>query len=914
MFRKSFFIAIFYILYSIFFPTPTLAEDLLPYFNPSTSCTNSISNGEQFTNKPSGGGFIIQKSADPAYYERFGYDSENIYHYEDTTWATGNNENVKCNGTGDDATMILFRGSFGSSQNVAAEAGNHTADLGMIWIKRNMAPGECFSSEATVVGKNKRTGQYCDTPYSGPGAGHTLCMSTMGPICLSTGYVMKNGVALTVTGGAGSGEQYYYDKKSGWVGFGDNLATSSSCGGGNDVAPSCTKITSNPNRGSTTGSGGTAGRCTGTYEGPLRPNAYSVCKISSVPEPVNGTVDSFEVSASISMHIDKIMSYPLCDGKYYPTIDWDTQIMENYSQTKLPMAGWGKSPALTEINSSIARPESSYLADYLEGTGNYDRGNLTTFEQMQTKAGVYRKLTPSWLEDKQKCDMIKAVKANKQENYLVKINVTSGDLNFIQKLFNLPLSFIATFLNANELNLRDFTCITDPTIKISDLTNLNLVRSKLLWEAVPMFTREDTPGRLGLSPQNPPGSLSPIGGDGVGNGSVNYPLSIPHVARLNAISQTTTNMMLPSALQNTSVLAEIPSNQPIIAQSSSPPPNNLLAQANCEQPFIMTIDNISYSNGKIYYSVGFDDPSTDGPQCHLYVNGQFWGGCINDGGVTRLDAGSSSGLIEPITGGPDGSFSINVSAQLDNHKPCGFTSVIGNNCKVTMSGGKVDTTKTTCGPATPPTPTPTPCGYKGAFSRPPTAQGITDPKDPKYLDSISKTDKAQKLTSKSAVPDGGISEAEAEQTKQRCDLCISKAIAAGKKDPEGICAGTCNVDITYTTGVSTSITLPYLKTIWKQEARDKKSGLFNFLTPGGVSGAFTKVDSKSKVTYGVDPNKSTYTVDGNTQDLTNVTINPTQGSVLFPYLQGIYDAQTCVSQSLLLPAQFAKNVTCPRLY
>lgn len=195
-----------------------LAIDTLNYFLPPNAPPVHISNGEVFQSISQGGGyFIIQKSTDPSYYEKFSFNNSYIYHHEDTTWATEQG-NVSCF-SGGEAYFNLYDSSFGSSGNVCNAYNTLRPASGMKWVPRQMEVGSCFTSTGTVVGFNKTTKQCCEAPFTGPEGGHTMCLEYQGCIEFPNGIVSDNGIALKITSGAGSGETFYYDKRVGWIGF-----------------------------------------------------------------------------------------------------------------------------------------------------------------------------------------------------------------------------------------------------------------------------------------------------------------------------------------------------------------------------------------------------------------------------------------------------------------------------------------------------------------------------------------------------------------------------------------------------------------------------------------------------------------------------------------------------------------------
>lgn len=111
-------------------PARAPALDLLDYFFPEETQPGrvvrnvQIHGGEVFYTFPETiegkQGFVTVKNWDGTNYEEFTYDSHYIYHWRDTTWATGPNQDVTCTGPpgnphiGHEAFFTLLDGAYGS--------------------------------------------------------------------------------------------------------------------------------------------------------------------------------------------------------------------------------------------------------------------------------------------------------------------------------------------------------------------------------------------------------------------------------------------------------------------------------------------------------------------------------------------------------------------------------------------------------------------------------------------------------------------------------------------------------------------------------------------------------------------------------------------------------------------------------
>ena len=165
---------------------------------------NPISSGERFYCQPGPAGsntFTMCKNQPCTVYEKYAYDGQQLYLVEDISWATAVGP-VRCSDSG----QLAYYRTYGQG----------TAP--MPWISRNMTQGDCLNRSGTVVGYEKGTNRQCPTPYSGATSGE-MCLTYTGCLMLPNGIWTNDGLTLTVGGGAGAGENYYFDQNRGWIGF-----------------------------------------------------------------------------------------------------------------------------------------------------------------------------------------------------------------------------------------------------------------------------------------------------------------------------------------------------------------------------------------------------------------------------------------------------------------------------------------------------------------------------------------------------------------------------------------------------------------------------------------------------------------------------------------------------------------------
>ncbi len=194
----TFILVLSLIAYHLLQPATVLAAvDILPYFTGDGSSGNNMTSGEYFQTINNGNGtFTINKSRDPGYYEQFKYDNNFIYHVMDTTWATEDG-NVTC--SNGDSAILAYSGD-------------------AKWAPRVMEVGKSYSSSITVQGVDATTGQACSTPWNGT-TERSVELEYQGCIAFPNGTVSNNAIEFHITGGPGSGEQFFYDASKGWVGF-----------------------------------------------------------------------------------------------------------------------------------------------------------------------------------------------------------------------------------------------------------------------------------------------------------------------------------------------------------------------------------------------------------------------------------------------------------------------------------------------------------------------------------------------------------------------------------------------------------------------------------------------------------------------------------------------------------------------
>ena len=322
----------------------------------------------------------------------------------------------------------------------------------------------------------------------------------------------------------------------------------------------------------------------------FRPYPYGSCVLKPDPEVLDkGFATTFKAFQTVTLHYG---AFDECDGKRVAHVDWGGLVTVHMEEPYLPFAGYGASDNIPEA-------ETKYLADYFDGTAFYDGqpadlNNPDDVKRVFSEAGVFRKLTPQSVKDKYRCFMVQRAKQS-----------TAGEEKN-------PVHDYTITLNGESQKLTQFTC--PPAIGTSAYDQWKTTLSGRLWPAVPVTTRDDYPGEVMLTVQSPPGVLQNPGP---------YPISVPHMARLEEISTLVRKIVLSeyslhSLAENINQIgskvlglnspkllasAEISTGfqKPLASAQKSPP-----TSSNCPQP----ISNDSLLTTNVQPSTTYNLPTT----------------------------------------------------------------------------------------------------------------------------------------------------------------------------------------------------------------------------------------------------------------------------------------------------------------
>jgi len=626
--------------------------------------------------------------------------------------------------------------------------------------------------------------------------------------------------------------------------------------------------------------------CTGT--------AFASPEGESSPPPRSGTdsrpfscnscntTDKLTSSCATSFTVNDQIKYQKKEGTYCSLQDsgwwvekgWGGTIGIDPSGTTIPFVG-----------KKGQESEQKYLADYFEGTDKYYYFYQDPIQRL-SHAGVWRKLAPQQTQDKLKREMVqRACGTPDQGVHNYQVISEKGETALLSEI---------------RMHQPPLETETDYQKKYDDWEKSDGGKWARLWAAVPMFSHEDTPGQI-----------VPYVSTKIKDQVTYLPASqvenVPHLARLYEATKAISELLYPNKEESAQSLN---SKTTMLAAAEKYQPEEKVLATNttydCSHPFGIAIENVSYNGSQIYYGIRLTPNPGDGPQCHLYINGNYTGGCINQPS-NYYQAGASSGTVNPINAPGDGTYSITASAQLDRHVPCGFTQVISTSCQVTISGGVISST--TCGPAQPPKPS---CGLPNASSIDACNKEAirdTNPNDSlccnpikidlKAIDQVKNTQYTPCINIRSCgceyvdLNHNGINE---ENERFCCLDCghneHNESVCV--KQPSSGCDDWVSADVSRQVGISLSH--PYLSEIWDYTGKDK-TGIFNIFRPD-VSGQFKELAAASDIQYSYSPG----------------TVTPSTGSFYFPFLGGIQRAKEWVVRTLLPEANSTSqlpNYTSP---
>lgn len=282
-------------------------------------------------------------------------------------------------------------------------------------------------------------------------------------------------------------------------------------------------------------------------QGPTRPYPCNIC-LEAMPEPISlFCADQFQPQ--------DVITYLENEGDPDPphTVikTWGGPIEVDLTDTEMPLVGKAQLNIADKELEDQTRVQE-YLADYFEGTALYDQepidletGDLEKLREetrrILTYGGVFRKLAPKELQDKLRENMVMRAKGEEPRwpgatdivhNYIVvyvkeEEIVSPGEPDSEEIRLLDFLDYLRPIREDYETDEEYYKAVED-----WEKEEIKGVKLPLLWAYVPMFSREDVPGRvdLELEKEHDDDSLT------INSPPENQKIYLPHLARLNEVS------------------------------------------------------------------------------------------------------------------------------------------------------------------------------------------------------------------------------------------------------------------------------------------------------------------------------------------------------------------------------------------
>jgi hypothetical protein len=271
--------------------------------------------------------------------------------------------------------------------------------------------------------------------------------------------------------------------------------------------------------------------------GLFRPAPCKNCSLD-VPSPTNSCAEPFTLIRPETWTCADLTGCPdPAEGRYFiKEVTWGADFFLNTQDTKVPFAGYRD--IVTDDKDQV-KNLNYYLADYFEGTTLLDDQpyDQTDAEQVRAgilNAGVFRKLAPLEVQDRLREQLIVS-----GLNYEVSDGKTTKRLQDFWPNRPLPPARYPTGYFPPDRNGPDSVALYGKWVQ-SDWGKL--------WQRIPLFTREDAPGKVTLAIEHNPGQLRPSGqaGSPLTSYSSEFPMAFPHLARVFEGSDNLNQLLLPT--------------------------------------------------------------------------------------------------------------------------------------------------------------------------------------------------------------------------------------------------------------------------------------------------------------------------------------------------------------------------------
>jgi hypothetical protein len=668
-------------------------------------------------------------------------------------------------------------------------------------------------------------------------------------------------------------------------------------------------------------------------DGIFRPNPCENCT-TDVEKPTRACAEQPTIFQTKEYRCNDID--PDCNGSRVALIDWDpVEFLLNTQKTKVPFVGYRDiiREDATSSATTRSRNPNDYINDYFDGVAlwddqEFDGTNPNHQRNLFWEIGVFRKLAPVELQDKYRIEMIDRGFDYEVSGYVWNYNQNgnrTGNSVLREKTMHdwaaQPQPFNGTTgrypPDQNQPNYYDNYKRWSESVWGQ------------LWHRIPMFSREDAPGKAILTIQHDPGKFNSSNFH-----TEEFPLAIPHVTRLYESTNALYELLTPTILQNSNQALGGPSQNlaqnptKILAQASLVSDLQepiLLAQADIENPSCNGLELIIEPFGDSYgVKVWNTQPSGCGDYSDtanstlvFYADGVEISRCnpsfFGTEYICRRDQDCGDRSVNGYSLGDNIGCQGRVpsQAQVGNRRLSVSFSISSGNLSGPASQGCFQNADCNC-----------------TFGDP-SCSNLIPPEEVNicvnhsninmfcFENQAREDDKPNDEICCSTDADIEVNnyrEPVDEATYLRlcargCIEWMTEAdgitpILDGDDNPICLVWGTGggSEDATMTRQIEVRLDIPYLKDVWQKT--NGPNGIFNLFRPASMS-ELPDFDAKSKITYQINsPNDRTgLMLSGQTEIQKSV-----DGSLYFPYLGGIQQAKKCISEQILTPAELQSGI------
>lgn len=644
----------------------------------------------------------------------------------------------------------------------------------------------------------------------------------------------------------------------------------------------------------------------------LRPKPCEHCSFE-VPQPTNACAQQPTIQQKTTWNCSELERCPPQGSDnsslWIKKVDWGlVSLSVDTTNTKVPFAGYRE--YLTdekETNLNLYH----YLNDYFEGAYLFDEKpsidpqNQEAMMKAINEAGVFRKLAPQEVQDNLRKQLI-----INGLNYKITDGTTVKHMQdwWVGKP-DKPKPYPEGRFPPQKpkTNDPDYNLLLEKWRQnYQDWRNTEW---GIFWSRIPLFTREDSPGKVQLSIEHAPGELAPADnqpGQALTNYSAEFPMSFPHLARLNQATTSLSDLLLPtinsmranilgdSQPKKPVLLAQahvtnpvIDSNPKLLAQGSNQPPEQTWYQVNIVPENVKSLGNNQYEIGwRVSFAQNHDYPNVSAYDMshfgfNISINGQNIGGPA-DWGAFSVAMGTS--LSNTDLGFPPATITIQPGQNIDlvlnitSGTQWGEASKEDLVDKIFANTCHFENGVLICQNAQIKPDTTSQCKNGSGINK------ACDANNPQI--DINPNDEACcNVSAQVEVPDYRIIAFKGDDNYNKTCNCTPDP-----SNPDDPCESDKTHSVTMKRQVEVRLKIPYLKKAW-EKSTDSAMGFFNIFKPGNWPD-FPDSDAQSGITYKLTGSGSTTFDNGQANQ---------DKELYLPYLGGVQQAKKCLSEQFLLP-------------